>query len=120
MAWNKKQHLQKAVINPQTDIGQETNEPIVGGETGAPTFVKLSNKIIMKKRSERSKPIPLLLPSNTLDAYGQRLLFQPWRTEAELNLESTEEEKEQQKQNRLALFPRSVFSWERDKLEVTD
>ena len=106
----KKQHGQKAVINPQTDIGPESNEPIVGGEAGAPTFVKLSNKIIMKKRSERSKPIPLLLPSNTLDAYGQHLLFQPWRTEAELNVESTEEEKVQQKQNRIALFPRSVFS----------
>ena len=106
----KKRQERNAVIDPNTDIGQESNEPIVGGESGAPTFVKLSNKIIMKKRSDRSKPIPLLLPLNTLDNYGERLLFQPWRTAAELNLESSAEEKVQQKQNRLALFPRSVFS----------
>ena len=106
----EKRREQNAVIDPNTDIGPESNEPIVGGETGAPTFVKLSNKIIMKKRSDRSKPILLLLPMNTLDDYGRRLLFRPWRTVAELNVESTAEEKVQQKLNRLALFPRSVFS----------
>ena len=106
----KKRQERNAVIDPNTDIGQQSNEPIVGGEGGAPTFVKLSNKIIMKKRSDRSKPIPLLLPLYTLDNYGQRLLFQPWRTAAELNLESSEDEKVQQKQNQRALFPRSIFS----------
>ena len=106
----KKRREQSAVIDPNTDIGQESNEPIVGGDTRAPKFLKLSNKIIMKKRSDRSKPIPLLLPFNTLDDYGHRMLFQPWRTAAELLIASTEEEKLQQKQNRLALFPMSIFS----------
>ena len=106
----EKRREQTAVIDPNSDIGQASNEAIVGGETAAPTFVKLSNKIIMKKRSDRSKPIPLLLPLNTLDEYGDRLLFLPWRTAAELNVKSTAEEKVQQKRNRLALFPRSVFS----------
>ena len=105
----KKRREQKATVDPNTDIGQESNEPIVGGETGAPMFLKLSNKIIMNKRSDRSKPIPLLLPSNTLDDFGQRLLFQPWRTAEELMAERTEEDKVQQKQNRLALYPRSIF-----------
>ena len=106
----KKRRDQNAVIDPNTDIGQESDEPIVGGETRAPTAMKLSNKIIMKKRSDRSKPIPLLLPLNTLDDYGHRLLFQPWRTAADLIIESTEEGKVQQTQNRLALFPMSIFS----------
>ena len=106
----KKRREQKAVMDPNTDIGQESNEPIVGGDTGAPMFMKLSNKIIMKKRSDKSKPIPLLLPFNTLSDYSQRLLFQPWRLAAELYAESTDEDKVQQKQNRLALFPRSIFS----------
>ena len=106
----KKRREQNAVVDPNTDIGQESNEPIVGGDIRAPTFMKLSNKIIMKKRSDRSNPIPLLLPLNTLDDYGHRILFQPWRTAAELIIASTEEEKVQQKQNRLALFPMSIFS----------
>ena len=105
----KKRREQNAVIDPNTNIGQESNDPIVGGETRAPTFMKLRNQIIMKKRSARSQPIPLLLPLNTLDDYGQHLLFQPWRTAADLLEENTEEDKLQQKQNRLALFPRSIF-----------
>ena len=92
------------------DIGQESNETIVGGETCAPTSMKLSNKIIMKKRSDRSKPISLLLPLNTLDDYGQCLLFQPWRTAAELIIESTEEGKVKQKPNQLPLFQIRIFS----------
>ena len=106
----KKRREQKAIIDPNTDIGQESNEPIVGGQASAPMFLKLSNRIIMKKRSEKSKPIPLLLPLNTINDYGKRLLFQPWRTATELVAESTEEQKVQQKQNQLALFPRSIFS----------
>ena len=106
----KKQGSQKAVINPATGIGPESNEQIVGGETFAPKFMKLSNNIIMKKRTENAKHIPLLLPSNTLDGYGQRMLFQPWRNTRELLTESTDEEKVQQQQNLLTLFPRSTFA----------
>ena len=84
-------------------------EEIVGGGTFAPKFIKLSNNIIMKKRTENTKHIPLLLPSNTLDGYGQRMLFQPWRNTRELVTESTDEDKARQQQNLLALFPRSTF-----------
>ena len=85
----KKDKRQKAVIDPRTDIGQQSNEAIVGGETQAPLCMKLSNKIIMKKRSEKSKPIPLLLYTNSLDDYGERLMLQPWRSSTELVLAST-------------------------------
>ena len=106
----RKHHTQKTVIDPHTDIGQDSNEQIVGGDSQAPLCMKLSNKIIMVKRSEKSRFIPLLLPSTDLDEYGERVLFQPWRTAAELIQGSTEEDKVQQKQNRLALFPMSIFS----------
>ena len=106
----RKHKRQKAVIDPETDIGQQSNETIAGGETRAPLSMKLSNKIIMKKRSDKSRPIPLLLYANSLDEYGERMLFQPWRCSTELTLASTAEEKMQQKRNRLTLFPTSFFS----------
>ena len=109
-SYYKKDKRQKAVIDPRTNVGQQSNEAIVGGETRAPLCMKLSNTIIMKKRSDKSKPIPLLLNTNSLDEYGERMLFQPWRCATELVLESTAEDKVQQKQNRLTLFPKSMFS----------
>ena len=100
---------QKAIVYPETDIGEESNVPIVGGESGAPLFMKLANGIILKKREEKNLPVPMLLPSNTLDKYGERMLFTPWRTLEELLREDTEEEDQQIKENRLALFPMSKF-----------
>ena len=71
--------------------------------------MKLSNNVIMKKRTEKTKPVPLLLRSNTLDSYGERMLFQPWRNAEELLQPQSEEDKEKQKQNRLELFPMAIF-----------
>ena len=71
--------------------------------------MKLANGIILKKREEKNLPVPMLLPSNTLDKYGERMLFTPWRTLEELLREDTEEEDQQIKENRLALFPMSKF-----------
>ena len=63
----------------------------------------------MKKRCEKSKPVPLFQRSNTLDSYGERLLFQPWRNLEELLQPQSEDDKEKQKQNRLELFPLAIF-----------
>ena len=63
----------------------------------------------MKKRDEKNLPVPILLPSNTLDNYGERMLFRPWRALEELLVEGTEEEEQELKGNRLALFPMSKF-----------
>ena len=105
----RKRPYQSAVIDPISGVGGDSEEVIVGSELGAPLFMKLSNTVIMKRRSEKSKPVPLLLRSNTLDSYGERMLFQPWRSVEELHQKQTEEDKERQKQNRLQLFPMAIF-----------
>ena len=100
---------QQCVLDPQTNIGGESAESIVGGDSRVPLCFRLSNNVIMKRRSEKKRPIPLLLKSNTLDIYGERLMFQPWRSLDDLLQEDSEEEAIQRKQNRLSLFPMSVF-----------
>ena len=105
----RKQHHQQAAINPQSDVGDESNEPIVGGSLRAPFAMKLSNSIIMKKRAEKSRPIPLLVQSKVLDDYGEHILFQPWRNLDEVGQGGCREDKEKQRQNRLELFPLSLF-----------
>ena len=100
----------KATVDPYTDVGPDTGEPIIGEEGRMPLYVKLSNKVILKKRSEHSTPVPLLLGSNNLDAYGEKMLFQPWRQLDELSVESTEEEKSVQSQIRQTLFPTGNFT----------
>ena len=100
----------KATVDPHTDVGPDSGEPIIGGEGRMPLYVKLSNKVILKKRTEQPTPVPLLLGSNSLDAYGEKMLFQHWRQLDELSMESTEAEKILQSQVRLALFPTSTFA----------
>ena len=71
--------------------------------------MKLSNEVIMKKRSERSRPVPVLQHHNTLNSYGERLLFRPWRSLEELAEEQSDQDKEIQQQNRLQMFPMGIF-----------
>ena len=75
----------------------------------APMAMKLSNNVIMKKRRDKNRPVPLFFKSNTLDSFGERMLFQPWRSVDELLRRQSEEDKEKQKQNRLELFPMAIF-----------
>ena len=37
---------QQAVIDPQSNIGEESGDPVVGGEERAPKFMKLSNQVL--------------------------------------------------------------------------
>ena len=105
----RKQSHQQATIDPVSGVGDDSEEPIVGGELRVPLSMKLTNAVIMKKRSEKPRPVPLLLRSNTLNSYGERMLFQPWRNVEELHQRQSEEDKERQKQNRLQLFPMAIF-----------
>ena len=109
ISYYRMQSGQRATIDAQSDVGGESGEPVVGGASMAPLYIKLSNNIIMKKRADGSKLVPVLQPSHSLDDYAERMLFQPWRTVEELTEVVSEEEKIQQRQNRLALFPLSVF-----------
>ena len=110
LGYYRKRAQQKVIIDPELGIGKGSEEPIVGGgDLRAPTSMILSNNIIMKKRSDTSNAVPLLLNYNALDSYGERMMFQPWRTLQELVEDQSEEDKEMQKQNCLQLFPMSVF-----------
>ena len=100
---------QKAVIDPQSDVGEDSNIPIIGGEGRCPLYMRLSNKIIMKMRGDNSKVVPLMLEARSLDLYAQRLLFGSWRVSEELINDVSEEDKIVLNQNRLALFPTSYF-----------
>ena len=105
----RKYPKQPSIIDPESNVGGESGEPVTGGASMAPLFLKLSNSIIMKKRADGSHLVPLLRPSQCLDDYGERMLFKPWRSSEELIHDSSEEEKAQLTQNRLDLFPLGVF-----------
>ena len=109
VSYYRKRSHQKTIIDPLTDVGADSREAMVGGGGRMPTCMQLSNKLILKMRSGESRPVPLLLGSNSLDAYGERMLFRPWRRIEDLSQESTEEQRLLQQQNRLALFPMSIF-----------
>ena len=105
----RKTSRQKVILDPVTGVGEESEEPIVGGERRAPMAMKLSNNVIMKRRRDKNRPVPIFLKSNTLDSYGERMLFLPWRSVDELLGRQSEEDKEKQKQIRLELFPMAMF-----------
>ena len=110
ISYYRKQKRQQAIIDPETGVGEDSVEPIVGGEdVRAPLFMSLSNNIIMKKRSDSSEAVPLLLNQNAIDSYGERMMFQPWGAIQELDEDQSIEDKRKQKENRLNLFPLSIF-----------
>ena len=108
----KLQSGRKAVIDPNTDIGEDSDEPIIGGDGMCPVSMRLSNKVIVKKSGDKSKPVPLLINSNSLDAYSKRLLFLAWRNLDDLVNDATDEQKLLMEENRLAIFPTSCFPTE--------
>ena len=109
-SYYRKTPRQQAIIDPQTDIGEDSGELVVGGgDLRAPLSMKLSNTIIMKKRSDPSRQVPLLLQYKAINKYGMRMLFQPWRSFEELVEDHSNEDQRKQQQNRLTLFPMSIF-----------
>ena len=109
VCYYKLQPHQKSIIDPQSNLGPESEESIAGGSLRVPLYVRLSNNIKMKKRTEGKRPVPLMLKSDTQDPYGERLLFKCWRNCEELDDEVTEAEVTQQTKIRLSLFPMSIF-----------
>ena len=92
-----------------TGVGADSEELIVGGEFKVPMAMRLSNQVILKKRIGKSKPVPLLLSSNYLDSYGERLLFGAWRSLDDVHVNQSDADKERLRRNRLELFPYAVF-----------
>ena len=105
---------QPSIIDEQTGVGRETDEPIVGGgDLTLPTYMRLSNGIIMKKRSDPSRHVLLLLKYRETDDYGSRLMFQPWSEIGDLAGNQNDEDKKIQEQNRLAMLPMSLLPREK-------
>ena len=101
---------QPAIIDTQTGVGRETGQAIVGGgDLSLPMYMRLSNGVIMKKRSDPSRHALLLLKYKETDDYGSRLMFQPWSTLEELAGNQNDEDKEIQGQNCRAMFPMAEF-----------
>ena len=100
-----------AIIDPETGLGGESADVIVGGRALAPLYMQLTNRKVMKKRTraEKDKPVPLLLHNNALSDYGERILFKPWRSKEQLLNEISDVEKSRCRQIRLQLFPLGVF-----------
>ena len=104
-----KKARQPATFDPVTGVGADSEELIVGGEFKVPMAMRLSNQVILKKRIGKSKPVPLLLSSNYLDSYGERLLFGAWRSLDDVHVNQSDADKERLRRNRLELFPYAVF-----------
>ena len=100
-----------AIIDPETGLGGESEDVIVGGRTLAPLFMQLTNRKVMKRRTraDKNKPVPLLMHNNTIDGYGETILFKPWRNKEELLVGISEVEKSRCRQARLQLFPMGIF-----------
>ena len=100
-----------AIIDPETGLGGESEDVIVGSRTLAPLYMQLTNRKVMKKRTraDKNNPVPLLMHNNTLDDYGERILFKPWRNKEELLIGISDVEKSRCRQVRLQLFPMGVF-----------
>ena len=104
-----KKARQPATFDSVTGVGADSEELIVGGEFKVPMAMRLSNQVILKKRIGKSKPVPLLLSSNYLDSYGERLLFGAWRSLDDVHVKQSDADKERLRRNRLELFPYAVF-----------
>ena len=109
ISYYRKDPRQQTIIDPHTGVGCETEDPIIGADGKLPTSMRLSNGIIMKKRSDPSKHVPLLLQCKEINDYGRRLMFKPWRQLDELVEYQSDEDKRKQQQNCLALFPLAIF-----------
>ena len=104
----KKQPHQKVVIDPNSGLGEESEDQVVGTEEMAPKAMQLTNMIVMKRRT-KGRPVPLLMFSNLLDNYGHKALFQPWSSLEELSGTRTEQEDQERRRRQLQLFPMSIF-----------
>ena len=94
-------------VNPDTRLGPESTCKIAGSELYAPHCFKLSNQKIMRRREKKS--ILLLQNTNSTQGYLSQLLWSRWTKLEEVTGEQDEEETQEQKQNRLEVYPMSVF-----------
>ena len=103
-------------IDPTTNVGPDSSTTITGALNWAPISIKLSNGMIMVKRSGNGA-VPNLLYSGALNRYSNTLLFNPWRELESIRVDQEDVETAAQREIRLELFPWSVFKICRDEID---
>ena len=61
------------------------------------------------KRRTNGLAVPLILPSGSIGKLGNQLMWTPWRFLENVSGDQDKEETAVQRQNRLEVFPLSVF-----------
>ena len=91
------------------EITQPTSQ-VAGSEgTTAPQIMLLTNERIVVRRSRGTRAAPHLLYHGTTSKYSNCLLWTSWQHLEEVTPEQEEQETEDQRKKRLAIFPMSKF-----------
>ena len=99
----------KSKIDAETDVGPDSDGRVIGMENlAAPQCMKLSNGVVMQRRT--GQPAVLhLLHSGAPGRFGHKLLWEPWQYLEDVTGNQVDEETVNQKNTRLAIFPMSVY-----------
>ena len=99
----------KSKIDAQTDVGPDSDGPVIGvPNLAAPQCMRLSNGTVMKRREGRPAVLHLLY-SGVPGAFGHELLWEPWQYLEDVRGNPSDEETLEQKNTRLTMFPFSVL-----------
>ena len=100
----------RSKIDDQTRLGPPSSSLVAGTEeTLAPQAMMMANGRIMAKRNNDSKAVIHLLLHGTTSKYVNCLLWSPWQQLEDIATNQEEEETDDQKNTRLAIYPMSVF-----------
>ena len=96
-------------IDDVTKVGPDSDQRVAGTpEVAAPQTILLANGKIMKRRTN-GIAVPLILPSGSIGKLSNQLMWTPWRFLENVTGDQDDEETDVQRQNRLEVFPLSVF-----------
>lgn len=91
------------------EITQSSSQVAGLEDTTAPQIMLLTNERIAVRRSQGIRAAPHLLYHGTTSKYSNCLLWTPWQHLEEVKPQQEEEETEDQRKTRLAIFPMSKF-----------
>ena len=96
------------VIDHQSGLGPDSTHYVAGTRIRAPQCFMLTNRKIMKLRTE-GKAALWIVSAKASHKHGNQILWSPWRKLEEVTGEQEMEETEEQRERRLEIFPMSVF-----------
>ena len=98
----------KSTIDEQSKLGPNSDQLIAGTQDlWAPQAMMLLHGVIMKRRNE--KAALSLSHRGKTNKYATMLLWSPWTELEDVTGEQDEDETDEQKRNRLSVFPASIF-----------